>query len=487
MTASRCRAGDEVGRRARAGARAAHGRTDRAELPPAAVRHRHPDPRVRRCRRRPHHGPRHAEDHADAARAGEVRRQVRRRHQPPRRALRRHAHQGQPRAAGRRGRGGRSPRSRADRPDLRVEIEAQTLEEVDEALAPAPTSSWPTTWRSTTFARPSAASRGRAKVEISGGVTLERMPELAATGADYVSVGGADAFGACRRHQLRDRAALNAAACRSPAARAARTRSTRARAAWDGWALRGAYYRDRLVPPTMSRRSWPVARREPASAAEGAVVIADAQTAGRGRRGRSWFSPPEAACTCRRCWRRAHAVSPERATPLADARGRRRAGRGHRTRHRPGRADIKWPNDLLVGRRKLAGILAEGLAAAIRQPALARWCSATASTSVTMSVSADLLDRATSLETELGRPVDRAALAAESLAALARRYDDLLAGRFDAILDAWRRRSPSSAGRASRGCRRASDRHAERHDRGHRRYGRAAGALVARHRPRAGR
>ena len=30
---------------------------------------------------------------------------------------------------------------------------------------------------------------GRAKIEISGGVTLERMPELAATGADYVSVG----------------------------------------------------------------------------------------------------------------------------------------------------------------------------------------------------------------------------------------------------------------------------------------------------------
>ena len=30
---------------------------------------------------------------------------------------------------------------------------------------------------------------GRAKTEISGGVSLERLPELAATGADYVSVG----------------------------------------------------------------------------------------------------------------------------------------------------------------------------------------------------------------------------------------------------------------------------------------------------------
>jgi nicotinate-nucleotide pyrophosphorylase (carboxylating) len=34
-----------------------------------------------------------------------------------------------------------------------------------------------------------ARVRGRAKVEISGGVRIDRMPELAATGADYVSVG----------------------------------------------------------------------------------------------------------------------------------------------------------------------------------------------------------------------------------------------------------------------------------------------------------
>ena len=34
-----------------------------------------------------------------------------------------------------------------------------------------------------------ARARGRAKVEISGGVTLERIPGLASTGADYVSAG----------------------------------------------------------------------------------------------------------------------------------------------------------------------------------------------------------------------------------------------------------------------------------------------------------
>ena len=58
----------------------------------------------------------------------------------------------------------------------------------------------------------------------------------------------------------------------------------------------------------------------------------------------------------------------------------------------------------------------------------------------------ELADRVTSLESELGRGVDRAELCAQSLAALAARYDDLLEGRFDAILDAWRDRSPGSRG-----------------------------------------
>ncbi|MFP5380446.1 MAG: hypothetical protein ACLGHP_12015 [Vicinamibacteria bacterium] len=34
-----------------------------------------------------------------------------------------------------------------------------------------------------------ARCRGRALVEVSGGVTIERLPEIAATGADFVSVG----------------------------------------------------------------------------------------------------------------------------------------------------------------------------------------------------------------------------------------------------------------------------------------------------------
>ena len=178
---------------------------------------------------------------------------------------------------------------------------------------------------------------------------------------------------------------------------------------------------------------------------EGAVVIADAQTAGRGRRGSTWFSPPGSGLSISVILLPGRArPSPERATSLltlaagvAIAEGIERVtGLG---------PQIKWPNDLLVGRRKLAGILAEGLAAD-RSAGIGLVVLGYGINVGLMSVPADLRERTTSLEAELGRAVDRAAVAAESLAALATRYDDLLTGRFDAILDAWRRRSPSSLG-----------------------------------------
>src|SRR5256885_2186098 len=58
----------------------------------------------------------------------------------------------------------------------------------------------------------------------------------------------------------------------------------------------------------------------------------------------------------------------------------------------------------------------------------------------------ELGDRATSLESELGRAVDRPNVLVETLAALSQRYEDLLAGRFDAILGAWRRHAPAASG-----------------------------------------
>jgi nicotinate-nucleotide pyrophosphorylase (carboxylating) len=79
--------------------------------------------------------------------------------------------------------------ARAHRPGLAVEIEAETLAQVDQALAAGAEMILVDNMPTDRIREAVAKARGRARVEISGGVTLERIPELAATGADFVSVG----------------------------------------------------------------------------------------------------------------------------------------------------------------------------------------------------------------------------------------------------------------------------------------------------------
>ncbi|MEP7304077.1 MAG: biotin--[acetyl-CoA-carboxylase] ligase [Acidobacteriota bacterium] len=175
--------------------------------------------------------------------------------------------------------------------------------------------------------------------------------------------------------------------------------------------------------------------------AEGIVVIADEQTAGRGRRGHRWHSPPGSGLYVSIVLldsrektddvRATSLVTLAAGVALAEAVEARTALR----------AEIKWPNDLQVGRRKLCGILAESAAGDSGCVVLGYGVNVSARV---WPPGADY--RATSIESELGRPVDRAALCAETIAAVARRHQDLLSGRFDAILDAWRSRSPSSRG-----------------------------------------
>ena len=176
---------------------------------------------------------------------------------------------------------------------------------------------------------------------------------------------------------------------------------------------------------------------------EGAVVIADTQTAGRGRRGREWFSPPGSGLYVSVVLRpgRSPRGGGDRATRLLTL----AAGVAlvEAVRLATGLAvDLKWPNDLYIGRRKLGGILAEATGSEPESAVVLGY-------GINVGAAAypsDLRDRATSLESELGRHVDHVPLLVESLAGLARRYDDLLEGRFDAILDAWRASAPGSRG-----------------------------------------
>lgn len=178
-------------------------------------------------------------------------------------------------------------------------------------------------------------------------------------------------------------------------------------------------------------------------APEGTIVIADAQTAGRGRHRRTWSSPAGAGLYVSivlRPSRQARALLTIAAgVALADGIA---AATGLRTA-------LKWPNDVMVAaalnRRptKLAGILAEassGNALPLDQHgATLQACVLGFGINVTAAAyPADVASRATSLERELDRPVDRASVLVECLAALASRYDDLRHGRSAAVLDAWR-------------------------------------------------
>jgi nicotinate-nucleotide pyrophosphorylase (carboxylating) len=73
--------------------------------------------------------------------------------------------------------------------EMPTEVEAQSLQQVDDALAAGADIILLDNLSTPDIIAAVEKCRGRAKAEISGGVTLDRMPELAATGADYVSIG----------------------------------------------------------------------------------------------------------------------------------------------------------------------------------------------------------------------------------------------------------------------------------------------------------
>ena len=83
-----------------------------------------------------------------------------------------------------------------------------------------------------------------------------------------------------------------------------------------------------------------------AGAPHGTLVTAGMQTAGRGRQGRTWTAPPGTALLASLVLRASDGLLPLRAgLAVADVAG--------------DEARVKWPNDVLVAGRKVAGILAE--------------------------------------------------------------------------------------------------------------------------------
>ena len=171
-------------------------------------------------------------------------------------------------------------------------------------------------------------------------------------------------------------------------------------------------------------------------APHGVVVAAEQQTAGRGRRGSTWVSPPDAGLYFSFISRPSAASLP--LLTLAAGVGVRQgiaAASGLA-------ADLKWPNDLLAGNRKLAGILAEGMAIGSPDRAVI------VGVGVNLRSAAyppDVAARATSIEGELGHAVDRNVLLIAILDALSDRLAALDQNAGD-ILQAWRAASPTATG-----------------------------------------
>jgi len=170
-------------------------------------------------------------------------------------------------------------------------------------------------------------------------------------------------------------------------------------------------------------------------APEGTVVMADAQSGGKGRRGRAWSSPAGVNLYCSVILR-PH-VMPHEAAQLTFLSAVAVARSIERTTGL--KAEIKWPNDVLIGARKVAGLLNEmsaetdginfvilGLGVNLNMTAA--------------QFPSDLRHPATSLLVEMGVRVSRAGFAAIMLNELDRLYANFLSQGFGPVREEWQLR-----------------------------------------------
>jgi BirA family transcriptional regulator, biotin operon repressor / biotin---[acetyl-CoA-carboxylase] ligase len=168
---------------------------------------------------------------------------------------------------------------------------------------------------------------------------------------------------------------------------------------------------------------------------EGVVVFAESQTRGRGRLGRKWISPAGKGLWFSVLLR--PDLRPQAATQLtvAAATALARAIRSQ-TNLLP---EIKWPNDILINGKKVAGILTE-LSAELDQ---VKYLILGMGIDVNLNASEfppDIRKIATSLKIETSRAVDRAELATRIIEELDVDYARIASGQFESVADEWEER-----------------------------------------------
>jgi BirA family biotin operon repressor/biotin-[acetyl-CoA-carboxylase] ligase len=169
-------------------------------------------------------------------------------------------------------------------------------------------------------------------------------------------------------------------------------------------------------------------------APDGIVVVADEQTAGRGRMGRRWVSPAGRNLYVSLLLR--PSVPTVDAPRLALVAGVALADAVEAVGVS---ASLKWPNDLYCGGRKAAGILAEMAS----DPDGVRHVVIGVGLNVNMEEAdfpPDLRGTATSLRIRAGRVFRRVDVLARFLDAFRTRYEEFLGGGFSSLRDGWDRR-----------------------------------------------
>ncbi len=172
----------------------------------------------------------------------------------------------------------------------------------------------------------------------------------------------------------------------------------------------------------------------------GTLVVAEEQTAGRGRLGRRWISHPGAGLYMTLVLR------PEIPISMAPLMTLGAAVAAHESIERVTGldVDVKWPNDLLVGGRKVSGILCE------LQAELDRVSSITIGIGINVNHTEfpdEIAPIATSLSIETGRRHSRIEVLLDFLATFERLYGEFLAGGPGVVMNAWTRASSFASGR----------------------------------------
>ena len=174
-------------------------------------------------------------------------------------------------------------------------------------------------------------------------------------------------------------------------------------------------------------------------APHGSTWVAETQTAGRGRQGRTWISPRGENLLFSVLLR--VACPPSRLPPLALVAGlAARDAVGHDAR-------IKWPNDVVIGKKKIAGVLVESIVAGSRVEAVVIGIGINVHT---RDFPADIADRATSLAILGQRSPDRAEILADVVHALDRDVE-LVAARGLGLVHARLAAADSLSGEEVRG------------------------------------